>query len=77
MPKLPLPRARVIFPRPETENLLAAWIAYDARLKAEPSLSAATEERRDIAADALYDVMYLACSAMTKADVPAPQSAAA
>lgn len=61
---------RAIFPRPETDALLAAWLAYDAKLKAEPSLSAMTQRRRDIAADALYDLMFLASTARTKADAP-------
>lgn len=65
-----LPRAMVIFPRPETDALLAAWIAYDARLKAEPRLSDMTQQRRDSAADALFDLMFLASSAHTKADTP-------
>lgn len=65
-----LPCARAIFPRPETDALLAAWFAYDARLKAAPCLSAMTQRRRDIAADALYDLMFLASTALTKADLP-------
>lgn len=71
-----LPRARAIFPRPETDALLAAWLAYDARLKSEPNVSAMTQRRRDLAADALYDLMFLASTALTKADVPPQQHAA-
>lgn len=65
-----LPRARAIFPRVETGDLLAAWFAYDAKLEAAPHLSAATERRRDAAANALYDLIFLAATDMTKADVP-------
>ena len=64
-----LPCARAIYPRPETDTLLAAWLAYDAKLKAEPNMSAMTRRRRDIAADALYDLMFLASTALTKADM--------
>ncbi|WP_025918272.1 hypothetical protein [Herminiimonas sp. CN] len=72
-----LPRARAIFPRPETDALLEAWFAYDAKLKAAPCLSAMTQRRRDVAADALYDLMFLASTALTKADVPPPLELAA
>lgn len=70
MPDDALPRALAIFPRPETDALLDAWRAYDAKLQAEPNVSAMTLHRRDAAADALYDLMFLASTARTKDDPP-------
>lgn len=66
--------ANVIFPRPETDNLLAAWLAYDKALLASPKISAMTHRRRDVAADALYDLMFMASTGETLADLPASVS---
>ncbi|TCS35784.1 hypothetical protein EDC30_10983 [Paucimonas lemoignei] len=62
--------AIAILPRPEVDNLLEAWLAYDKALMASPRLSHMTQVRRDRAADALYDVMFMASTGTTLADLP-------
>jgi hypothetical protein len=62
--------ANVIYPHAEVDHLLAAWRAYDAVLKNAPKISRSTQRRRDLAADALYEVMFMACTGDTLADFP-------